>query len=311
MKPILSVFFLLFGLIAFSQDSFKYYDYQWKPCDAGSARFISKVEKTDSGWLRNDYYAGSATLQFRGLFADSLLKKRNVDYAFFYPDGRCKELGHYTNNKRSGLRMNWHYNGMMSDSITYLNGNMMSSMGWHSNGYMSDSCFMANDMLTVIEWFDNAAPAAAGRKLDGKKQGKWQFFHKNGQLAAQEVYDQDKLLSRIYYDTSGNILADTTDRSRQAEFPGGAKGWQNFILKRLYFPDQYKIVNSDIVTVVVSAIVDEDGKVSEPFVEIPFNPAFDKIALDIFRKTPKWIPAMSHNRLVKQGIRQPVSFRQE
>jgi len=69
-------------------------------------------------------------------------------------------------------------------------------------------------------------------------------------------------------------------------------------------------VNTDEVTVVVTATIDEDGNVLDPFVEVPFNKNFDKIAITIFKKSPRWLPAISHNRSLMQIVKQPITFRQ-
>jgi hypothetical protein len=44
------------------------------------------------------------------------------------------------------------------------------------------------------------------------------------------------------------------------------------------------------------------------FVSAPFNPIFDRKALDILRGSPKWLPAIEHNRRVSSRIRIPISF---
>jgi hypothetical protein len=78
----------------------------------------------------------------------------------------------------------------------------------------------------------------------------------------------------------------------------------------LYFPDQYTFANGDEFTVVIEAIIGEDGRVVEAQVKVPFYPAFDKIALDVVRHSPNWMPAMDHHRKVRCTILQPVTFSQ-
>ena len=150
----------------------------------------------------------------------------------------------------------------------------------------------------------------AGRLLNGELNGTWQFFHNNGKLAAREVYNMGKLVSRAYYDTAG-VQEDTTSKACDATFPGGKAAWKQFIHKHIYYPSQYKIVGGDKVTVLVTATIDEEGNVSDPFVEIPVQKEFDKIAITIFKKSPKWLPAIKHNRAVLERIGEPVTFRQK
>jgi hypothetical protein len=56
--------------------------------------------------------------------------------------------------------------------------------------------------------------------------------------------------------------------------------------------------------------VDENGKVSDAYTNVPFHPDFERIALDVVRRSPAWTPAMDHNRKIKAVFRQPVVFRQ-
>lgn len=62
--------------------------------------------------------------------------------------------------------------------------------------------------------------------------------------------------------------------------------------------------------VVVDAAIDEEGNVTDILLTAPLHPDFDKIALTVMRKAPKWIPAINHNRKVKFYFRQPVVFQQ-
>jgi hypothetical protein len=145
--------------------------------------------------------------------------------------------------------------------------------------------------------------------MAGKLTGPWVFFHKNGKMAAREVYNMDQLVSREYYSAEGT-QEDTTSKDRDATFPGGKAGWTKFIYKHIFFPPQYQFVNGDRVTVVVTATIDEEGNVVDPFVEVPFNKDFDNIAITIFKKSPKWLPAIRHNRAIVQSVRQPITFAQ-
>jgi len=70
-------------------------------------------------------------------------------------------------------------------------------------------------------------------------------------------------------------------------------------------------VNGEKAVVVVTFSIDENGNVTEVFTSTPFNSAFDKIAEDVIRHSPKWIPAMEHNRTIRTVRSQPVYFAQQ
>lgn len=290
----------------------RFYDIRWNKTEPANARYYSVVEKKDSVWVTADYFIHEKALQMSGSCKDSACKIKHGDFRYYYASGALESTGRYVNNKKDGLWLRFYNNGVMRDSTTYDLGNATgTSMGWYKDGYLSDSIvYNADGSGMVAAWFNNGSPSASGRLSAGyKKSGKWQYFHRNGELSALELYVNDKLTDKQYFDEQGNP-EDTTYKDREAAFPGGPKAWHNYALKKLYFPPGYNIQNADKVTVVVSAIIDEDGNVTEALVTNPFHPAFDKIALDIIKKSPKWIPAISHNRRVQTSIKQPVVFGQ-
>ncbi|MEP7164258.1 MAG: energy transducer TonB [Ferruginibacter sp.] len=313
MKKILLPLLLLAGFFTNAQTIQKYYNWKWEICEPGLARFLGIIKLTDSGWLRSDYYLSTKKLQMRGLYQDSACKSRNGFFTYYYSNGNISSKGKYINNNRDGIWLSFHNNGMMQDSSVYEMGNLTgTSLAWFSNGYIADSCVYNKEGYGIrIYWFDDGTPSVAGRSLNNKKQGKWQYFHKNGKLASLEEYEQGKLLNKTYYDESGKQLADTTDHDRGTEFKGGPEKWQKYLLKNLVWPAHVKLVNTDIVTVVVVALVDEDGNIKEAYVDIPFAAEFDNEALRVIKRSPKWEPAISHNRRLQMYIRQSISFSQQ
>jgi hypothetical protein len=312
MKTFLLLMTMLVGANIYAQKTESYYDYLWKPCAPEQARFFSEVEKTDSGWLRHDYFLGTKTLQMSGLFEDSANKIANGYFRFFYANGIPESYGQNRHNKKEGLWIRYDHTGSMQDSTVYINGNPSGiSLGWHSNGYIADSIsYSADGSAVEVTWRRDGVPSSAGRFMNGELNGPWTFFHANGQLAARVLYDMGHVQKEENFATAGKPQKIATE-DRQASFPGGQEGWKKFILKHIFFPSQYNLVNADQVTVVITATIDEDGNVLDPFVEVPFNRAFDDIALRAFKKSPKWLPAISHNRTVVQKIRQPIVFAQE
>jgi TonB family protein len=223
-------------------------------------------------------------------------------------------MGAYRNGKKEGLWLQYYSDGSLYDSTVYESGNPVGArVSWYRSGYMSDSGNYSPDGSGVyFAWFDNGQPSCAGRYAqEFKKAGKWRYFYRSGGMSAAEVYDQHgKLLEKSFFDEKGKLLTDTTNDDRKASFPGGPVAWADYLNRALYFPDQYTFTNGDEATVVVTAVINEDGRVMDVEVEVPFYPAFDKIALDAVRHSPTWIPAMDHHRKVKGYIRQPVTFSQ-
>lgn len=311
MKNLLLLICLLIVGNGYAQKINAYYDYLWKPCAPEQARYFSEIEKTDSGWLRHDYFLGTKTLQMSGLFEDSANKIANGYFRYYYANGIPETFGQNVHNKKEGLWLRYDHNGQMVDSTVYVNGKPSgTSLGWHTNGYLADSIVYNPDGSAVqVNWRRDGVPSSAGRWMNGELNGPWIFLHSNGKLAGRVIYYMGYVQKEEYFDSSGAPEKNAIE-FRSATFPGGEKEWKKFILKHIYFPSQYKLVNSDQVTVVITATIDEDGNVLDPFVEVPFNKAFDDIALKIFKKSPKWLPSIRNNRSVVQEIRQPITFSQ-
>ena len=292
----------------------KFYDFAWRPCEAGSARFYSQMELKDSGWVRRDYYLPARNLQMVGLFKDSSGQVKNGSFFFFHPNKALSSTGRYSNNKKDGIWISWHDNGYMKDSINYEEGEETgTALRWHDNGYLEDSVKHNADGTAVsVSWFDNGELSSAGRlNMLGAYNGKWQFFHRNGQLSSDEIYNNGQLVSKKYYTETGVPQADTSSGNPQATFPGGVEKWTKYLDKNLYWPPRFQLVNGDKAVIRVEFTVDETGTVKNIYLSVPFEPAFNDILIRTLRNSPKWIPAVSHNRKVAFVHRQQITFAQD
>lgn len=312
MKIHLLLLILLLPFFGFSQKTETYYDFYWKPCSAENARYISMLEKTDSGWLRKDFFVHSRSLQMQALYEDEACKTQNGFGRYYYANGNLSSAGRMVHGEQEGICISYHSNGMMSDSALFHEGRVVDKrMKWHRNGYMSDSIARINDSLEVqVGWFDDGAVAYAGYLLDGKQNAKWKYYHHNGQLASLETYANGKLIAAEYFDETGKAQIDTSGVNKQADFKGGVEAWKKYLSKHLYWPSNLQFTTAAQVTVGVDFTVDENGKVIDAEVSLPFHPEFDKIALSIIKDSPAWTPATAHNRKVKAYRRQPITFAQ-
>jgi antitoxin component YwqK of YwqJK toxin-antitoxin module len=296
-----------------AQEITHYYNWKWEACEKKDARFAAIITPTDSGWLRKDYFFATGILQMSGHYKDIDNKIDHGDFQFFYANGSPLQTGRYINGKKTGTWLSYHYNGMMSDSTTYNNGNITGiSMGWYPNGMIKDSTEQKENSNRVsVGWFDNGSLSYAGMLENEKKHGKWKYYHSNGNISSEEWFTDDVLTDKKYYNEDGTPQPDTTNRDRDAVFKTGIADWLKFIRNHASFPYGYELVNTNLVTVVAAATINEEGEVVDEYLWIPVHPAFDKEILNAEKKSPKWQPAINHNRRVKQHIRQPMSFAME
>lgn len=313
MKVYIFFLLLIFSLGSPAQTIEKFYDYNWKACEPDAARFYSSIHKTDSGYVRKDYFIHEKSLQMIGKYHDADTKVQNGYFHYFHPNKVLDGSGKYLNGKKEGLWLHYHPNGMLLDSTVYSNGKIIgTSLSWHSNGYLQDSITLKEDGSGVrVTWFDNGNLSSAGFVVNNTKpHATWKYYHKNGELSSVETYNNGVLISKSYFDENGKALNDTSNIDKEAAFAGGVKAWQKYLLKKIYFPDQFKITNSDKAVVVVSFVITEEGKVEDIHVSVPFYREFDKIAKNAVVKSPDWAPAVNHNRKVKIRVRQPIVFSQ-
>lgn len=313
MKIFKLLFILLIPVTVLSQKKEVYYSYDWKECPPENARYYSVIEKTDSGWYRKDYYVASKTLQMEALFEDEDCKVTNGSCKYYFANGYPSLIGKEIHGKQEGICLSFYDNGMLSDSALFHDGKIVDKrFKWHPNGVMADSINRINDSTEVdVQWFDDGSLAAAGHLRNGKQAGKWQYFYRNSKLSSLEEYAAGKLKSATYYDESGQIQTDTSAVNREADFKGGISAWKKYLEKNIYWPPNLNFTTPGSITVMIDFTIDENGKVTDPKVSLPFYPDFDKIALTIIKKSPDWMPRIAHNRKVKAYRRQPITFAQQ
>jgi len=303
---------LLFPCFTFAQKKETYYDYFWKPCSTENARYYSIVEKTDSGWFRKDYFLSSRTLQMQGLYEDEACKIRNGFFKFYYANGVPSSIRRFIHGKWEGVCISYYSNGMMLDSALFHEGRVVDKrLRWHRDGYMSDSITRIDDSTEVaIGWFDDGSLDYAGYLANEKQNGKWKYYHHNGQLSSLETYANGKLIMAKYFDETGKPQTDTSAANREAAFKGGEEGWKSYLSRHLHWPSDLEFTKAAAPTVGIDFTVDENGKVVDAEVTLPLHPDFDAIALSIVKNCPAWTPATAHNRKVKAYRRQPITFEQ-
>lgn len=314
MKPLLTLLLLCLLKISNAQKTEYYLDFNRKPCEPGNARFYGTLEKTDSGWLNQDYYVNNGKVHMRVLYADSTLKIHNGTGLWFHPNGVPRIVARWVNNRKEGLALFFHSNGMIVDSAYYhLDKRIGARHRFHPNGYMADSIYAVNDSMEIqISWFDNGSISHAGYLKDGERHGKWKFFHRNGTLAGYEQFFNGHVIKKEYFNEDGSLQPDTAKANAEASFKnGGENGWRKYLAKSLYWPRNLELTNTNSVTIGISFTINEEGKTEDVEVYVPFHPEFEKIAIRIIRNSPAWNPAISNNRRVKQYYRQPVTFAQE
>jgi len=90
-------------------------------------------------------------------------------------------------------------------------------------------------------------------------------------------------------------------------FPGGDDAFHEFLSKNLKWPDSTNIHGA----VTVGFFVEKDGKLTNIHVVKKLSPAYDKEAIRLMSVSPKWIPAMQLNKLIRSAYTVPIRFKLE
>jgi len=92
----------------------------------------------------------------------------------------------------------------------------------------------------------------------------------------------------------------------ESEFPGGNNAWYNYLGRNLYYPE-WALRRGIRGTVIVKFVIDEDGNVTN--VKAVSGPnELRESAIDVIKKSPKWLPSKRNGVPIKSDKTQPINF---
>jgi periplasmic protein TonB len=161
----------------------------------------------------------------------------------------------------------------------------------------------------------------------GLQQGEWLVFNDTGRVKIKKVYDHGALVSSIDAIRDDSLKGEEQKRKLangetvnidknfvlveiESEFPGGQKGWINYLVKNLRYPDRAINLKKQ-GQVVIQFIVDKEGKVIQPEIIRSVEYSLDREAMRLIKESPRWVPAVQNGKVVKSYKKQPISFRLE
>lgn len=142
------------------------------------------------------------------------------------------------------------------------------------------------------------------------RQGKFFWFFSNGKLRQVTEYDQNEIIDVITsFDEQGNKMesVEWAEVDTPPEFPGGLGNFLNYVDDNLRYPR--KAFRQGIQgRVVVSFLLDTDGKPGNIKITKSVHPILDKEAVRVIKKSPAWKPARHNGQLVEIPILIPINF---
>lgn len=127
-----------------------------------------------------------------------------------------------------------------------------------------------------------------------------------------ELFKQDQLEEPDFWENAEGLAEETTDetpdyRLYSAEFKGGTEAFYNYVKKNLLYPEKLKRLGIS-GTVLLSYVVNEEGKVTDVKVIRSVNETLDREAVKVLENSPHWLPATMAGKSVKMRMQIPISF---
>ena len=135
----------------------------------------------------------------------------NGSYAQYYPGGLLKYTAYFDKGILNGLEEYYFENGQLKESVNYVKGNFNGKrMVYWSNGILKEQNSFSNGILggeNLFYFSDGKLRKRLKFDTSGKRDGKWEDFHPNGQLKLRVVYKNGTLLSTSStFDFHGNVI---------------------------------------------------------------------------------------------------------
>lgn len=123
--------------------------------------------------------------------------------------------------------------------------------------------------------------------------------------AIEVVFKIDTSATTIY--SQDELKKSSSAHDVPADFPGGKEGMMVYINKMMVYPTEARArkINGKVI---LSYVVECDGRLSNIKLEQGIGGGCDEIALQLLQKSPNWVPALKDGRPVRATGLFPLYF---
>jgi TonB family protein len=259
------------------------------------------------------FISNTGNLTRKGWFRDKECTIMDGIFENFYEDGNAKDSGNYINGKKEGTHLAWYKSGQEQIRFQFKNGIPVDTcFSFFEDGNLS-SIMILDDAGNGIEqiYFSDGKVKMLGRVSNGTRDGTWVLKREDGTKMMEVLFMADSVANTYCFEADGKTPAKgDCIYEKAAEFPGGNKGWADFLRKNMKYPD-YAIRNGIQGIVRVQFVIAKDGTADEfKVISSPDQSLSDEV-LRFMKKSPKWLPAIQYNKPVIYRHIQAVTFRLE
>lgn len=285
----------IFGMQVITAQSYQYHYYFDKTFNLVSkdnAIIIAHAKQVENN-VQTDFFLLPMNQLIANIsFTDSSLKIKNGPESIFYDNGKIQQMNFYQNNVLDGSSRKWDKEGRLTDSVIYVHG---------ATVYTNRSSYAIN------------SPYKMWAQIEDKRDKTLNeiYFDSAGRVSSEVFFTGDKGVLKIY-NTDGSVKKTEdlfTRGDKEASFPGGLQGWQNYLERNLNgsvpvrngaYPRTY--------TVIVQFIIDAEGKIYDVKPLTHYGYGMEDEAVRVISSSPRWEPALHFGRPVKSYRKQPVAF---
>jgi TonB family protein len=195
------------------------------------------------------------TLKETATYSDAELSTKDGSSQKFFQNGQKFEEGFFKAGARIGQWTRWYKNGQIQEVSIWSNAGDFDQRERLRTFYDSvGNVMVENGAGEYILTDESPAIEARGQLQGGLKTGKWIGHYKNGDVAFEEEYDNNRLITGVSYDTAGRKYKyDKVLDSNMLQFYG-------YIAKNLKYPAEARR-NGTQGMVFVHLVTDSEGKI--------------------------------------------------
>ncbi len=280
-----------------------------------SADYFRAVTEPDSGSnlynITEVYKDGKKKLIGKSLAAYPQRYEGQV--VSFYKNGVKESITTYKNGMQVGAKYEFYTNGKTyrvtefpdnNDPFNELNNNYLIEANYDSLG--TPSVENGNGYYKGYNRNFNAIDEEGPIK-NGKKDSLWRGTFNKGKCTFNETYKDGALVSGTATFEDGGNATYTKLREVPPQFKGGVEAFYQYLGANIRYPGEARL-NKVEGRVVLTFVVERDGKVTDVVVKTSVSPDIDAEASRVISNCPNWIPGRQFGRNVRVSYSVPVSF---
>lgn len=272
--------------------------------DADFIRFIYKALPGEDTAMVNitDYYRDGKTKLVARSYNDQMKFESGVQgYCLeFYNNGHKKSVRNYNRGKLTGDAMEYYPNGKIYNIKNYDTGSVFLKDCLDSTGKV----LAENGNGKWIWYGDNFRRFEEGPIVNGRENGKWKGIGSDSSSYSY-TYNNGLIITKKEYASYGKKIFTEVDINPRLK--GGDRAFKSYLGRTIKYP-AYAREHYIRGIVMLSFIVERDGRLTHINVIENLGGGLDEEALRLMKECPVWEPGMINGIPVRVLVRMPMNF---